>query len=83
MKPGRTATSAEPPTEAAKLDAVRRAIAEMPDECFSWLPNRLGFVPTAHGPVRSQIFPDGLGGFSQKSREAIERFNAALNALLP
>lgn len=46
--------------------ALQLAISEMPDEAFSWL--ALAAMPRLYGP---QIWPDGLGGFSDESRRCI------------
>jgi hypothetical protein len=57
------------------------ALALMPDEAFSWFV--LAAVPSAmlHGAT-AQIWPDGIGGFSDESKQAITEVRDAANAYL-
>jgi len=41
-------------------------LATMPDEAFGWLVQSIMLVPG-----RTNVWPDGLGGFRKESRESI------------
>lgn len=55
------------------------ALATMPDEAFGWFVRAT--LPSAqlHG-ANAQIWPDGIGGFTQASKEAITEIRAAAEA---
>jgi hypothetical protein len=55
------------------------ALRTMPDEAFSWLISSC--APSMH-LGRPQVWPDGVGGFQQASREAIAEAQAAAEAYL-
>jgi hypothetical protein len=57
------------------------ALATMPDEAFGWFV--MATLPAAmtHG-AQAQIWPDGIGGFTDASRAAITEVQAAAAAYL-
>jgi len=63
-------------TKAAARAHLMEAIKVMPDEAFGWL--ALACQPSAmlHG-ANVQIWPDGTGGFTRASRDAITAARAA------
>ncbi len=75
---GKKVESGQVPAPAMVPDRTRilKALAEMPNEAFSWFV--LAAAPSAmrHG-ANSQIWPDGIGGFSQESQKAIADVRAA------
>jgi len=81
-----TATKAITDTEriAAELpDRTRllEALRTMPDEAFEWFV--LATTPSAMlKGANAQIWPDGIGGFQQASKEAITEVRAAAEAYL-
>lgn len=60
---------------------ILKAFADMPDEAFGYL--LLAAAPSAmfHGG-QSQIWPDGIGGFSDASRASITEVRAACDEYL-
>lgn len=66
----------EPPADRVPLMA---ALASMPDEAFGWLLLTLCDLPLSTG--RGQVWPDGLGGFMDASRVAIEKVRAEARKL--
>lgn len=59
------------------------ALETMPDEAFGWLVG--GCLPPPHGAAGGfgpmpRIWPDGLGGFLETSREAIVAVQTAAQA---
>lgn len=57
-----------------KADLVN-AIANLPEEAFGWLVLTLCDLPLQ--TARGQVWPDGLGGFSNESRTGIEAVRTA------
>ncbi len=60
---------------------ILAALSTMPDEAFGYL--LLACAPSAmlHG-AHAQIWPDGIGGFTQESRASIEETRAASKELI-
>lgn len=52
-------------------------LASMPDEAFTWL-----VIAIAKLPNRPNVWPDGIGGFTHESRDAISAARAAAGELL-
>jgi hypothetical protein len=67
---------------------ILAALAAMPDEAWDWLilacaPSAMlntGGAPASGANI--QIWPDGLGGFEEASRAAIEEVRAAADVYL-
>lgn len=67
-----------PPLDRTRLLA---ALTTMPDEAFGWFV--LATTPSAQlKGANAQIWPDGIGGFTQASKEAIAEIRAAAEAYL-
>jgi hypothetical protein len=55
------------------------ALTTMPDEAFGWFV--LATSASAHlAGANTQIWPDGIGGFTQASKDAITEIRAAAEA---
>lgn len=66
----------------AKLALLIR-LAALPDEAFGWLVLALPPKAMAAGsPPYAQVWPDGIGGFSSASRQAINDVRAAAQGYL-
>lgn len=55
--------------EETPRETFLKSLSAMPEEAFGWIVATL---------ARTQIFPDGLGGFREDSRRAIRDFQKAL-----
>lgn len=55
---------------------ILKALEKMPDEAFKWFV--LATAPSAemHG-ANNQIWPDGIGGFTEESKKSINEVRAA------
>ena len=51
------------------LDTIRQDLAHLNDEALIWI--ALALLPSAHPMSRMPLYPDGLGGFTD--RERLER----------
>lgn len=61
--------------------ALLTALATMPDEAFGWFVLACPVSAMMKGG-HAQIWPDGMGGFSQESQTSVEAVRAAADAYL-
>lgn len=55
---------------------IMLALALMPDEAFSWFVMACRSSAMTHG-ANAQIWPDGIGGFSDDSKKSINEIRSA------
>lgn len=65
----------------ATRGALIEALATMPDEAFGWFVLACPVSAMTKGG-RAQIWPDGMGGFSQESRASVDVVRQAADAYL-
>ena len=58
-----------------------RALETMPDEAFGWFVRATAPKAMLKG-ANNQIWPDGIGGFTKESQQAIQNVRAAADEYL-